>query len=452
MKQEVKKAMPMIMLAFVLAGSMQEALNISAPLIIKDYAIDSAAVSMIAAVAMLTMGVSYVFYTALSDYISIKKLLIIGTLISAVGSLGAVFLSQSFIWLVIFRAIQMAGGTSASALLILTATRYLDVNTRMKYYGYNTACFSGGQIFGILAGGLFASYLEWKYLLILPLVSIITIPFVIKYLPDDAGEGKRKIDFIGISLLAGLSLLISLYFNLMNTNILLLAVVLAVVFLLYISKNNNAFITIDFFKNKSYMLVMLIVLVTYITQGSYSFLFSLMASNIHQIQPSQISMVLLPSYFVSMIIGIFGGKITQKVGVFPTLNLGLGSMFVGLLIGSFYLDKSLIVLLLVSTLFNGGFSILYTPVMTLVMDSLPESMRGTGLGFFNLCIKITSSSGIVITGRMLASPSLQKHSIIQGVSQSAVVYSNVLLAFLLMAVISILTINLGKRKQLKIRK
>lgn len=452
MKQEVKKAMPMIMLAFVLAGSMQEALNISAPLIIKDYAIDSAAVSMIAAVAMLTMGVSYVFYTALSDYISIKKLLIIGTLISAVGSLGAVFLSQSFIWLVIFRAIQMAGGTSASALLILTATRYLDVNTRMKYYGYNTACFSGGQIVGILAGGLFASYLEWKYLLILPLVSIITIPFVIKYLPDDAGEGKRKIDFIGISLLAGLSLLISLYFNLMNTNILLLAVVLAVVFLLYISKNNNAFITIDFFKNKSYMLVMLIVLVTYITQGSYSFLFSLMASNIHQIQPSQISMVLLPSYFVSMIIGIFGGRITRKVGVFPTLNLGLGSMFVGLLIGSFYLDKSLIVLLLVSTLFNGGFSILYTPVMTLVMDSLPESMRGTGLGFFNLCIKITSSSGIVITGRMLASPSLQKHSIIQGVSQSAVVYSNVLLAFLLMAVISILTINLGKRKQLKIRK
>ncbi|MGL9986485.1 MULTISPECIES: MFS transporter [Enterococcus] len=452
MKQEVKKAMPMIMLAFVLAGSMQEALNISAPLIIKDYAIDSAAVSMIAAVAMLTMGVSYVFYTALSDYISIKKLLIIGTLISAVGSLGAVFLSQSFIWLVIFRAIQMAGGTSASALLILTATRYLDVNTRMKYYGYNTACFSGGQIVGILAGGLFASYLEWKYLLILPLVSIITIPFVIKYLPDDAGEGKRKIDFIGISLLAGLSLLISLYFNLMNTNILLLAVVLAVVFLLYISKNNNAFITIDFFKNKSYMLVMLIVLVTYITQGSYSFLFSFMASNIHQIQPSQISMVLLPSYFVSMIIGIFGGRITQKVGVFPTLNLGLGSMFVGLLIGSFYLDKSLIVLLLVSTLFNGGFSILYTPVMTLVMDSLPESMRGTGLGFFNLCIKITSSSGIVITGRMLASPSLQKHSIIQGVSQSAVVYSNVLLAFLLMTVISILTINLGKRKQLKIRK
>lgn len=452
MKQEVKKAMPMIMLAFVLAGSMQEALNISAPLIIKDYAIDSAAVSMIAAVALLTMGVSYVFYTALSDYISIKKLLIIGTLISAVGSLGAVFLSQSFIWLVIFRAIQMAGGTSASALLILTATRYLDVNTRMKYYGYNTACFSGGQIVGILAGGLFASYLEWKYLLILPLVSIITIPFVIKYLPDDAGEGKRKIDFIGISLLAGLSLLISLYFNLMNTNILLLAVVLAVVFLLYISKNNNAFITIDFFKNKSYMLVMLIVLVTYITQGSYSFLFSFMASNIHQIQPSQISMVLLPSYFVSMIIGIFGGRITQKVGVFPTLNLGLGSMFVGLLMGSFYIDKNLIVLLLVSTLFNGGFSILYTPIMTLVMDSLPESMRGTGLGFFNLCIKITSSSGIVITGRMLASQSLQKHSIIQGVSQSAVVYSNVLLAFLLMTVISILTINLGKRKQLKIRK
>lgn len=449
MKQDVKKAMPMIMLAFVLAGSVQEALNISAPLIIKDYAIDSASVSMIAAVAMLTMGVSYVFYTALSDYISIKKLLIIGIIISAIGSLGALFLSQSFIGLVIFRAIQMAGGTSSSALLILTATRYLDMKTRMKYYGYNTACFSGGQIVGILAGGLFASYLGWKYLVILPLFSLLTVPFILKYLPDDTGEGQRKIDFIGISLLAGLSLFISLYFNLMDIRILLLAIATTIIFLFYISKNNQAFITIDFFKNKHYMFVILIVLVTYVTQGSYSFLFSFMASNIHHIQPSQISMVLLPSYFVSMVIGIFGGKITQKLGVIPTLNAGLGSMVLGLLLGMFLLDRNLTILLIVSTLFNGGFAILYTPIMTLVMNALPESMRGTGLGFFNLCIKITSSSGIVITGRLLASKSLQENTLIQGIDSTAVVYSNVLLAFLLMAVMSILTINLGKRKQLK---
>lgn len=171
---KVQKAMPMIMLAFILAGDLQEAFNVCAPIITKDLQISSSDVSMISAVAMLTMGVAYIVYTALSDYMSIKKLLIAGTVISAVGSVAGIFFSHSFLAVVVCRAIQMAGGTSASALLILTATRYLDEKVRMKYYGYNTACFSGGQLLGIFLGGLFATYIGWRFLFLIPVFSLIT--------------------------------------------------------------------------------------------------------------------------------------------------------------------------------------------------------------------------------------------------------------------------------------
>lgn len=448
-ERNVQKVMPLIMLAFVLAGSLQEAFNVCAPIITNDFGITSSQVSLISAVAMLTMGVAYVVYTALSDFMSIKKLLIVGIIISAIGSVAGVLFSNSFIAVIVFRAIQMAGGTSSSALLILTATKYLDEKIRMKYYGFNTACFSGGQLLGILLGGIFATYLGWKYLFIVPAFSLVCIPFIIKYLPEDSKEEKTQIDFLGIFMLAALSLFISLYFNVMNIWLLIISGVMAIIFLVYISKKKNAFITIDFFKNWKYMLIILVVLITYSTQGSYSFLFSFLASNVHGIETSQISMILLPSYAVSMVIGIMGSKITQKIGVTKTLCMGLGSMALGLILGACFLHTNTVLLILMSCLFNGGFSILYTPIMTLVINSLPENMRGTGLGFFNLCIKITSSTGIVITGRLLTVQALQHNALVPNMANAGMLYSNILLIFLVVVIVSFITVNIVKKHLIK---
>lgn len=448
-ESKVQKVMPMIMLVFVLALSMQEAFNICAPIIVKDFKITSSDVSFISAIALLTMGVANIVYTALSDFISIKKLLVVGILIQTISSLAGIIFSNSFIAVIFFRALQMAGGSCAFALLILTATRYLDENVRMKYYGFNGACFSSGQMLGILFGGIFATYLGWKYLFFIPAMSIITIPAILKYLPEDSKEEKRKIDFLGIFLMATLALFISLYFNTLNSYLFMISIIIAGIFLFYISKNKNAFITIDFFRNWKYMLVILVVLITYLTQGSYSFLFSFMVSKVHGIEPSKISMILLPSYIVSMIIGILGSRITQKTGITKTLVTALGSMALGLILGSMFLDKSIALLIIVSCLFNGGFAILYTPIMTLVINSLPEKMRGTGVGFFNLAIKIASSTGIVITGKLLTVKFLQENSIISGVSNVGMVYSNILLVFLAIIFASFVTVNIIKKILIK---
>lgn len=448
-ENNVQKAMPMIMLAFILAGSLQEAFNICAPIITSDFNISSSDVSLLSAVAMLTMGVAYVVYTALSDFVSIKKLLIVGITIQVAGSIAGMLFSNSFLAVIFFRALQMAGGTASSALLILTATRYLNEHTRMKYYGYNTACFSGGQMIGIFLGGIFATYLGWKYLFIIPALSAVCIPFIIKYLPEDSKDEKTKIDFLGIFLLATLALFISLYFNLMDVRVLGVSGIIAAIFFIYISKNKKAFITIDFFKNWKYILIILVVIITYSTQGSYSFLFSFMTSHVYGVEASKISMMLLPSYAVSMGIGIMGSKITQKIGVTKTLIMGLGSMAGGLLLGSFFLGKSIAPLILMSCMFNGGFAILYTPIMTLVINSLPEKMRGTGLGFFNLCIKITSSTGIVITGKLLTVDAFKNKAIFSSIAETGIIYSNILLIFMTIVFVSFITVNIVKKFLIK---
>lgn len=444
-ENKVQKVMPMIMLAFILAGSLQEAFNVCAPIIANDFNITSSDVSLLSAVALLTMGVAYVVYTSLSDFVPVKKLLLTGITIQIIASFAGMIFNNSFLAIIFFRALQMAGGTCSSALLIVTATKYLEEHIRVKYYGFTTACYSGGQVLGILLGGFFAAYLEWKYLFIVPALAIISIPFIIKYLPEDSQEKKAKVDFLGIFLMAALALFVSLYFNLMDIRILGLTGIIAIIFIIYISKNKNAFITIDFFKNWKYLLVILVVLITYSTQGSSSFLFAFMASKVHGIEPGKISMILLPSYAVSMIIGIMGSKITKKIGVTKTLITALGSMALGLLTGSFFLDKNIGVLVIMSCLFNGGFAIIYTPIMTLVINSLPEKMRGAGLGFFNLCIKIASSTGIVITGKLLTLKVLQEKSVINGIGEAGKVYSNIFLIFLIVVITSFVTVNIVKK-------
>lgn len=233
-QNNIEKAMPMIMIVFILAGTLMEAFNISAPMISKDYAISSSTVSIQSSVSLLVMGVAYMIYASLSDFLSVRKLMIIGIVILSSGSAMGFLFTDSFIMVVISRAIQMAGGTCASALLILTATRYLSENNRMKYYGFNTACFSSGQALGILMGGLFATYIGWKYLFLVPMLSLFTIPFIMKYLPEDSKESKTKIDFIGLFLLACVSLFIYLYFTVMNIYILIACILSIAMFFIYI--------------------------------------------------------------------------------------------------------------------------------------------------------------------------------------------------------------------------
>lgn len=441
----VEKVMPLIMTVFILAGTLMEAFNISAPMIAKDYQISSSTVSILSSVSLLVMGVSYMIYSSLADFLSVRKLIVVGILILALGSIMGFLFSNSFVMIVISRAIQMAGGTCASALLILTATRYLNENTRMKYYGFNTACFSSGQAIGILLGGLFSTYIGWKYLFLVPMLSLFTIPFILKYLPEDSNENKGKIDFIGLFLVACVSLFISLYFTVTNIYILMACILTIALFFIYISKKEDAFITIEFFKNKKFMTVILIVFLTYSIQGSYSFLFSFMVSKVHEIQLDTISMILIPSYLISMVIGIFGSKITQKLGVIKTILSAFMLLIVSLLLGSAFLDRSILLLGIIACIFNSGFSMLYTPIMTMIINSLPKDKTGIGLGFFNLCIKITSSIGIVITGKLLTIDYIKTHSIIGLVKEDGIVYSNILLAFIICILSSAIVVKIASR-------
>ncbi|MDD3138804.1 MAG: MFS transporter [Lachnospiraceae bacterium] len=443
-EKDVKKSIPMIILVFISSATMLSVFNIISPQLSIDYGIDSATVSLLSMVAMLMMGVASVVYSTLSDYISIRKLMLFGITLLNIGAvLSFVFSGMNFYLLLCTVALMIFGGTCGSGLLIITVTRYLPEENHAKYFGYNTACVSVSQALGILVGGVVATYIGWNYLFAIPLLSLIALPFIKKYIPDEKGIKKGKLDFIGLGLFTLFTLFISLYFNLNQMMFLIISAIILVLFIVYISKAKSPFIKIDFFKNTNFDIINVLALLVFGLQTAFSFLFPFMAQGIYGLSLDKISLILLPSYICAAFMGANSGKIVNKFGDYKALLIAVLGGACTSFIAAVVADRGIIMLGISAALFASSFAFMYAPFMKMVIGTLPMNMIGAGIGFFNLITGIGPSLFIVFTGKMMSTPQLATSLGI--VSREASLFSNILLVYVVILVVVALVLLL-KRK------
>lgn len=209
--------------------------------------------------------------------------------------------------------------------------------------------------------------------------------------------------------------------------LLILLLVSIVLFTLHIVKSKNAFITIDFFQKKNYMLTIVLVFLTFGIQSAFSFVFSFLAQSIYQVDLSVISIIMLPAFIVGAIVGVISGKLTIKLGVQKIVSISISLMVVSLLICIVLIN--IIILGIVNCLFTAALGLLYAPLVKIVVDSLPAEKVGTGLGFYNLSMSIAASIMIAITGRLISIDSLQSINLLGFRNSSSILYSNILMIF-----------------------
>lgn len=441
---DVIKVMPMFMLIFITSASILGAFNIISPQLMIDFNIGFSTVSLLAMVGILVIGLASVIYSTLSDKISIRKLMFVGIGLFNIGALLALAASYiSFYLFVIAVAVMVCGGTCGSGLMIVTAAKYLSSDKRSKYYGYNTACVGISQAAGILAGGFIATYLGWKVLFVLPFISLITVPYIKKYVPDEKGSTTEKLDVPGLGLFCLFTLCISLFFIISNVSLLILSLVLLGMFFAYISKNEKAFINIEFFKNKKFVIINLLALVIFGLQSAFSFLFPFMAQGVYDLTLDKVSMLLFPTFICAILVGANSGKIVEKLGSFKTLSLAIICSVCSSFIAAVCVDKGIVMLSISASLYAGSFALMYSPFMKLVTGTLHKNQVGVGIGFFNLMTGIGPSLFIAITGKMLSTPSLVKD--LGLVAENSSVYSNILLIYATLLVISILVLFINKK-------
>ncbi|MEE1295733.1 MAG: MFS transporter [Bifidobacterium sp.] len=402
--------------------------------------------SLITAIPGIVLGIVAFIYGSISDFMSVKKLTMFGLICLFVGSAYgfiANFFFEPNLWNVIIgRMIQTAGAQVAGSVFLVVATKYLKDSLKVVFFGLFTAGYQFSAAIGVFAAGLLSS-IAWQWLFLIPAVTIVFLPFLMKSLPDAHSAGS-KIDWVGFIIFGLAVAFLTIFFSYINQWwLLIVAIVLFICFGVYINKANDPFITPAFFKNKRWLMAISLILVFYFVNYCISPIYNAIGGAVYNMTTAQVSAYLVWAFVVATIVGTSSGAIVGKIGQTPAIITAGCLMAAGFIGAACCVSTNFLVLTLWACVFYAGCGLLYSPVVATVLGTLPVEQSGRGIGMNDLVMNVTASIGIAIFGTLMGNGALNGSSFV-GTTGVAAGYSNLLLiggAVLLLGVIIFLCIR-----------
>lgn len=164
-------------------------------------------ISWIATAYLLSSAALQPIFGKLSDIFGRRILLLICTLLFAIGCL--VCATDSLLWLVIGRFITGCGGSGMTCLGTITMSDLIPLRQRGYYQGLANVCFGLGSASGGIVGGLIADYFGWKWVFIfqvpLAFLCFLGLYFFLNLPAGSPGNGSpghvteklKRVDFLG---------------------------------------------------------------------------------------------------------------------------------------------------------------------------------------------------------------------------------------------------------------
>lgn len=425
------RALIPLLITFILGTLCLQGFNLVFEQVGKDVgAPDHAA--LITALPSIVLGIVCFIYGSLGDFVSLKKLVTVGLVTLLIGSVfGAVAnLIAPNLWTVIIaRILQTAGEQVAGSAYLVIATKYLKPSLKVIFFGLFTAGYQLSASIGIFAAGLLSA-IHWQYLFLIPAVTIFFLPLLLANLPDKNGNGE-KVDGWGFAIFGLATAFLTLYFTYRTESwgwsMIVAAIVLFVAFAVYINKAKNPFVTPAFFKNTRWIAAISLILVFYFVNYAPSPIFNAIGANLYGMNTTQVSLHLVWAFIVAAIVGTTSGAIVDKIGRKAAIITAACLMIVGFVGAAFAIHSGFVVLTVMASLYYGGCGLMYSPVVSTVLDTLPQEESGRGVGMNDLMMNVTASIGIAIVGGLLGSTSLQGGSVVAGATGAAAGYANLLL-------------------------
>lgn len=396
----VKKAVPVILLFFVFALIIDNSFKLISVEIANDLGISASTVSWQATLTGLVIGIGAVVYASLADSISIRTLLSTGVILICIGSILGFIFQGSFMMILISRIIQTAGLASAETLYVIYVMKHLPKDEQKKFLGLSTSSYSLSLVIGSLTGGYISTYLHWTTLFLIPLLTLIVLPFIMKYLPKEKSK-KKHVDVLGLFLIAAIATAAMLYISYFNWIYIIVFIVSTVIFLAYISKSSKSLIEISFFKNKHYLNTLAVAFVIYTVQLGYIFIFPFLLQKVYGLELDIISLLLIPGYVTAVIVGTLSGRIAKFLSNRQTISIAMISISISLILPGMFVESSTIVFVFSMILFSGSFAFMYAPMLDTCVSTIPKEKSGMAIGFYNLVLNVAASIGIAYTAAMI---------------------------------------------------
>lgn len=184
MNRMAKRAIPLVLIIFIFGILEQQAfgmifVNIGQQLGTPELA------SLITSLPGIALGIVCVIYGSLGDFVSLKKMTLLGTIVFAAGSAIGFLLGPVSIWAVVAaRMLQSIGGQVAGSVFLVLVSKYISQKERVVYYGIFVAVFRFSAALGVVAAG-YVTKIDWRWMFAIPMISIVFLPALSKNLPDE---------------------------------------------------------------------------------------------------------------------------------------------------------------------------------------------------------------------------------------------------------------------------
>ncbi len=359
---------------------------------------------------LLTNAMMTPIYGKLADKIGRKPIYLIGISIFIVGS-ALSGLSQNMIQLIIFRAIQ---GIGAGAIVPVSLTIIADiypVEKRASILGLNSAAWGIASIVGPLAGGFIVDALSWHWIFLINVpIGIVLMLLVWFYLIEEKREvEKAPVDYLGSIFLVVILLSLLYGFQTVSDGFSLITVASFAVFIIglvsFIKVEKAAvdpIITLELFKNKTYVIVNLVAaLISGFLMGVEVYIPMWMQGVLGK-SAALGGIVLAPMSVVWMFGSLAGGRAMQKWSAKKAIFISMIPIFIGALFLSLaQLDTGYSVFFIFSAVLGAGFGMTMTILTVLAQTSVDDHHIGVATSFFTLSRTIGQTIMISIFGLVL---------------------------------------------------
>jgi len=377
--------------------------NLALPQVTAQFMLTPSAASWIITGYSIIFAISSITYSRLSDFVPIRLLLTIG-LIAMGGASILGFFSHHYVLLLVARLIQATGAGSVLSLTIVLITRFIPLARRGKSMALITSAASLGLGLGPVIGGAITQYLGWNDLFIVTGISLLLIPVFYRLLPVEVSN-KGSFDILGAALVGIGSTGVLLYI----TNHFLIALVGGITALLLfwirINRAVNPFVQPSLFRNKRYIRLITLGVVSYINNFSTLFLLPQVLIHLFKLTPGQAGLIIFPGAFVAMLASNRIGKIIDKHGNSVLLRSTPWLLLLAAISFALFADRSIYVIMGIYILMSVGFSALNSSVSNELSRILPSEHVGAGMGLFQLSQFISGAFSVAISGIVLAAQS-----------------------------------------------
>jgi len=378
--------------------------NLALPDVSIAFDLSSSSASWIVTGYSIVFAISTITYSRLSDFVPIRRLLIIGILSLSLAAIAGYF-SNSFLFLLIVRVIQASGAGSIPALSIVLISRYVPIERRGKAMATIMSAASLGLGLGPVVGGAIVEYFGWHYLFVVTAVTLLLVPLFVILIPREK-PAKGSFDAIG-ALLAGIGTTGLLMFLTGQSWIALATGVIALVlFIIRIRMAADPFVLPALFLNRPYLSLGAVGIAAYLCSFATLFILPQILVNHYQLSAIEAGLVIFPGSLLAMILSRQVGRIIDLRGNNLIIRYVPFALLVSVILFALFASTTYIAILFIYMLLSIGFTFLTSSISNEMSRILHHSQMGSGLGLFQLLQFFSGAFGVAMTASALV---WQKH-------------------------------------------